>query len=64
MKAKTELWQRALSRRARNTSQRKRDYERAYRRRVRFELKIQRMRAIFTRVEDLAELLLCAKMTN
>jgi hypothetical protein len=52
-----ELWERALAKRARQP--RKREYERNYRRRMRFELKIKRMRETFSRVEAL-----CAALTK
>jgi hypothetical protein len=55
MTSSKPLWQRALEKRARQ--QRKRAYERSYRRRQRFELKVQRMRGLFTQIE-----ILCAKL--
>jgi hypothetical protein len=52
----TSLWQRALAKRQRCA--RAREYQRYYRRRLRFELKVRRIRETFARVEALAEKLL------
>lgn len=64
-----ELWQRALARRERNIkrhgrvrprTERVREYQRNYARRIRFELKIKRMRETFARVELLCEKLIAS----